>query len=162
MASQTPNWVPWQGPAPPPPPAPFLVNRGAVTFPPSPHPTIHDAEHNDMTDGSYSEDDSQNDSDEETGDGPAKATPNTGRPRESMAPTNLAHQGNHGVPGPPLPPGQGPPPGPPRSLGQGASLGVRSEIRNMTKEECMAPSLCLIYALIDVFCSEAGAEPNAA
>ena len=103
-----------------------------------------------MTDGSYSEDESHSGSDQETEDEPEKATPNRGRPREFMAPTNLTPQGNHGVPGPPRPPGQGP------------SLHVLPEIRNMIKEECMVHPFCSIYAVVDVFCREAGAESNTA
>ncbi|KAK3293467.1 uncharacterized protein B0H64DRAFT_419203 [Chaetomium fimeti] len=133
MASQTPNWVPWQGPAPPPPPAPapFPVNRGSFPFPPSPHPTIHDAEDDDMTDGSYSDDESNSGSDQEEEDEPEEATPNVGRPREFVAPANAKPQGNHWVP----------PPGPPQPPGQGSPLDVLTEIRKMIKEELkQAPS----------------------
>jgi hypothetical protein len=109
------------------------MSGSSFPFPPSPHPTVHDVDDEDMTDGSCSEDESYDESDEEMEEEGQQAAPNIGRPREfGVAPASAQPQVNPGVSGPPKPPGQ---PG---------SLDVLTEIRKMIKEECArtpSPSL---------------------
>ncbi|KAK4122935.1 hypothetical protein N657DRAFT_664724 [Parathielavia appendiculata] len=141
MASQTQNWAGWHAP-PPLPPAAFSVDGGSFPFPSPTQSILQDANEDDMTNASCSEDESYDECGGQGEDQPEETTPNVGRPKEFEAlPTITQVQANSAMVESPKFPGQA---GPldiqsPTSPGTSDASGMSQQVSELAMPNMSAP-----------------------